>query len=410
VNDDAPPDGNGQTWATAYQHLQQALESAEPGEDPVQIWVAVGTYKPDQGTEVFSPGEREATFALRDKVEVYGGFAGTESTLLERAGLFEQTILSGDLDGYDNPEGEPNDPDRAENCYSVVTADIVESTARLDGFLITGGNANVAAHPNDIGGGMQTFIGSPLVKNCTFTKNFALAGGAGVVVEKSLITFEDCKFTSNLCTGGGVGAGMYVFELANVTLHRCEFRQNRGDASGGGIYIAGDSVVQGNGCEFWDNVSDNGDGGGIYLNGSSTRISQFINSVLVRNEATRGGGLYLWGTVADFVNVKYIGNQARGGGYASDGGAVYSRTFWGGFGSPYYYVDHINCLFDGNTAESQGGAVYHQGDRGYDPGPDDEYRYLNTFVSCTFASNRSEPPFPENDPECGGRGYPQRQR
>jgi len=40
VNDDAPPGGNGQTWATAYKYLQQALETANPGQ---QIWVAVGT-------------------------------------------------------------------------------------------------------------------------------------------------------------------------------------------------------------------------------------------------------------------------------------------------------------------------------------------------------------------------------
>jgi len=40
VNDNAPPGGNGQTWATAYQHLQQGLETANPGP---QIWVAVRT-------------------------------------------------------------------------------------------------------------------------------------------------------------------------------------------------------------------------------------------------------------------------------------------------------------------------------------------------------------------------------
>jgi len=84
VNDDAPPDGDGQTWATAYQHLQQGLESAEPGEDPVQIWVAQGVYTPTRRTD--ESDSRSATFRLKDRVQIYGGFAGTESTLEERAG------------------------------------------------------------------------------------------------------------------------------------------------------------------------------------------------------------------------------------------------------------------------------------------------------------------------------------
>ena len=46
VDDNASAGGDGTSWTSAHKYLQDALASAEYGDE---IWVAEGTYKPDQG-------------------------------------------------------------------------------------------------------------------------------------------------------------------------------------------------------------------------------------------------------------------------------------------------------------------------------------------------------------------------
>ena len=74
------PTGNdsnsGLAWNTAFATLQQALATATTG---AQIWVAAGTYYPDEGPSQTND-DRASTFSLKDGVAVYGGFAGTETS------------------------------------------------------------------------------------------------------------------------------------------------------------------------------------------------------------------------------------------------------------------------------------------------------------------------------------------
>ena len=67
--------GTGTSWSTAFNRLQDALKVADAGNE---IWIAGGTYNPDQGYCI-AGGDRTATFVLEDGVDLYGGFAGTES-------------------------------------------------------------------------------------------------------------------------------------------------------------------------------------------------------------------------------------------------------------------------------------------------------------------------------------------
>ena len=115
VNDDAPGANGGTSWANAFSDLQSALDTVEAGDE---IWVVAGTYRPRLRTDESDP--RSVTFQLRSGVAIYGGFAGTETTLAERAGLFEATILTGDLNADDalvaDPADLPVEPTRAENA------------------------------------------------------------------------------------------------------------------------------------------------------------------------------------------------------------------------------------------------------------------------------------------------------
>ncbi len=56
---------------------------------------------------------------------------------------------------------------------------MASSDAILDGFTITGGNANGSgAHTR--GGGMYNFGDSLMLFNCTFSRNLAITNGGGI--------------------------------------------------------------------------------------------------------------------------------------------------------------------------------------------------------------------------------------
>ncbi|MCZ6851762.1 MAG: hypothetical protein O7F17_08990, partial [Planctomycetota bacterium] len=71
----------------------------------------------------------------------------------------------------------------------------------LQGFTITGGNAD-GAFPDGAGGGMLNFSSSPTVTNCTFSGNNAALGG-GMEIFRSSPTVTNCMFSGNNADLGG---------------------------------------------------------------------------------------------------------------------------------------------------------------------------------------------------------------
>jgi len=67
-------DHDGRSWDTAFEHVQEGLDTAAIY--GCEVWVAEGTYTPG--------GTRDATFQLKEDIAVYGGFAGGESSRGER--------------------------------------------------------------------------------------------------------------------------------------------------------------------------------------------------------------------------------------------------------------------------------------------------------------------------------------
>ncbi|GAF99374.1 unnamed protein product, partial [marine sediment metagenome] len=186
---------NGTSWADAYNYLQDALYKPPSGGD--QIWVAEGTYKPDEdeGANV-DPNDRTETFQLINGVEIYGGFASSETSLDERDWQTNETILSGEIGAVGS----------SENSYHVVTGSGTDATAVLDGFTITAGKAN-GSYPHYCGAGMYNNSGSPTVVNCTFSGNSATGSGGGMYNNESSPTVTNCTFSGNEAEGDG--GGMY---------------------------------------------------------------------------------------------------------------------------------------------------------------------------------------------------------
>jgi hypothetical protein len=185
--------GNGSAWNNAYGSLQSAITAAQAGDE---IWVAAGTYKPTTGTD------RTASFTLKNNVAIYGGFAGTETALNQRNIASNATILSGEI----------GVAGIADNSYHVVSATGTISTplgnsSILDGFTITGGNANGTTGNQDDGGGMYVSGASPTLRNITFRDNNGVNGGALYNESGSNPVLIDTVFEYNTATTNSIIQG-----------------------------------------------------------------------------------------------------------------------------------------------------------------------------------------------------------
>src|SRR5690606_4092996 len=102
--------GSGNSWANAIPELADALKWARQNKDtdkwssenPLQIWVASGTYYPlyNAADGAFTTnGNQDNAFVVVKDVHLYGGFAGTETDTEARnlTNISNKTILSGDI-------------------------------------------------------------------------------------------------------------------------------------------------------------------------------------------------------------------------------------------------------------------------------------------------------------------------
>lgn len=86
---------NGSSWANAFTSLQGALAvvNANPA-NSYEVWVATGVYTP-------AAASLDSFRIERNNVQIYGGFAATETLRTQRDWSANLTILSGDIDGND---------------------------------------------------------------------------------------------------------------------------------------------------------------------------------------------------------------------------------------------------------------------------------------------------------------------
>jgi len=114
---------------------------------------------------------------------LFGGFVGTEVAQTQRNFTTNSTILSGEIGLLTTV---------SDNSHHVVIFNTASNITRLDGFIITAGNANLTAErtrpllppPTFLpismfnGGGIALDNGSsPIIINCKIINNDAITGG-----------------------------------------------------------------------------------------------------------------------------------------------------------------------------------------------------------------------------------------
>ena len=299
VRASAPAGGSGHSFASAFATLDAALAAAAGGDE---IRVAAGVYVPG------APGGRSSTFVLKAGVSLYGGFAGDNDAPESRDPATYPTVLSGDRAGDDEPAW----VNRADNCYRVLTATdpAIGPATVLDGFVVTGGNADGAIAD---GAGLYIAECEPTVRSCTFIENAAASptqdgrgGGVAIAcVSARSPRFESCRFEYNQ---GTFGAGVHAAGAGTDAVFReCRFLNNIAGA-GGGLYLegAGARVVN---CRLLSNGAVAGDGGAACRSGGSLRL---VNTEMAWNTAARHGGAVFAGCCGslEVVNCTIVGNYA----------------------------------------------------------------------------------------------------
>jgi uncharacterized repeat protein (TIGR01451 family) len=274
VDKDATSGANdGTSWANAYTTLQAALDVANANQyTNYEIWVAEGTYYPDEGGSHIANSQEEYFVIINNNVQLYGGFGGDETERTQRDWRAHPTMLSGDID---------QDGALTNNAYHVlyldgVTGPNITAATVIDGFTVTGGNAN-GADPHNNGGGLLCYghdsgrACSPTLANIAFIGNAAQSGGGG-------------------CFDGTNGQSSPT--LTNVT-----FRGNQASDTGGGMSVfcmAGTCTPQLTNVLFTGNKSISGGGGGMYLYDADS--ATLTNVTFSGNSAAdyKGGGLHFY--------------------------------------------------------------------------------------------------------------------
>lgn len=353
VDIDAVGMNNGSSWENAYNHLRDAIAASSSGDE---IRVAQGVYRPDRGGGV-TTGDRGATFHLVDNVALTGGYAGYGQPVPDaRNAAGYETVLSGDLAGNDAETTAVcnllSDPTRSDNCYNVVTGTDCSHTTVVDGFTITGGNANGTRDRDKYGGGVHD--GNLTLSHCRIVGNSAFnGGGVGCYGGGTLL---DSIVSGNCARSGG---GLYgVLKVADCTISgNCATQY-----SGGGMSILSDGATVTD-SEINDNSAFQ-NGGGLYVVWCNP---MFTRCTFARNSAAgSGGGIYVDGGTSggspNFHQCRIVGNTADG-----DGGGIHNRG--------YSLSKLNNCVFSGNIAGGKGGGMCDASNRG------------SSVVNCTLAHN-----------------------
>jgi len=277
VDKDATGPFTGTSWEAAFTRIQDGIDAAatvdSPGES-VEVWVAEGRYNEPRFLMMFGGhGQNVGSLQLQPGVAVYGGFVGTETVRGSRDWFVYETVI----DGSRSRGGLP--------AYHVI---IGADDAIIDGFTITGGEANLVYTDEESGGGMLNQFCSPTVANCTFLRNKAFYGGGGIANKGANPRIVNCRFYGN---DGGAHAGGVYNDQSSPLIVNCLFVGNH--AGEGGAMIgrrpAAPRVVN---CTF---VANQASIGGALLNPLGTEL---VNAILWANESTMGLGDQVYGAGA----------------------------------------------------------------------------------------------------------------
>lgn len=336
--------GDGSSWDNASGDLQKMIdELAESTPSQTgEVWVAAGTYTPQ--SQLISGTAYSASFRMRDGISVYGGFAGTESTKLERVkksampwDFQNPTILEaayynhGDLAWTNNKWTLTSDSRHVVWFAPMSGGTAFANVTTLDGVTIQGGYAQGGTGQDD----------------------FLTDRGAGVYMDGANAYLSNCIVRENYATGNG--GGVY---LKNGRVQTSLIYNNNADADGGAVYVENRGLVHRS--MLTNNSALNG--AGVYLyNGAEASSDDpdhpeylILSTCVVSNNTVRGngavycdkGGVLMQNTITNnecvtATDATDVNASQTGGIYVDEYALVLNSVLWnnqmqGGTNIPMY--------------------------------------------------------------------------
>jgi hypothetical protein len=220
------------------------------------------------------------------------------------------------------------------------------------------------------GGGVCMHGGT--IKNSIISHNITNNGGGGIQCQFTDILVENCQILNNSTYDYGWGGGLNVETSHKVTVKNCTFSGNQSIIGGAMSNTGPSGTLIVDSCLFYANSSVNytapatgnlykGVGGAVNLSRGYVSNSEFINntatigagarilnnvliehSVFNNNQATEDGGGVSFYQNGETRFCNFINNNAqRGGGAFLDNGGTVNA-----------------CVFDANTISGNGGGVF----------------------------------------------------
>jgi len=277
--------GSGTSWATAKKDIQNAIDLATAGD---QVWIKAGVYYPNASPNMTASTTVTATsplttrdyyIQLKDGVSIFGGFAGTETSLSQRNISDNSTYIDGDI-------GVPGD--KTDNCYHLMiyVGNYSTQGVTVDGFILRNGNATrlpASTDPNE-----ETFIFANGFNNPITRRN-----AGGIFVERGLNTnISNIVFENNECEV--FGAALYLRGNFGLTctynVINCYFVNNRLSASPYGVMCSNGGTVNCYNSVFYNNSCGTNGGDGVALNLIRTQ-NKIVNCTFAKNQSYTGSAL-----------------------------------------------------------------------------------------------------------------------
>ena len=222
------PTHQGDTWATAYRSLNEALAyfaglgTTEVGNKRLEIHVLEGDLWPRYAYTNLDP--KTATInipvmASGQTVEIYGGYRRdaadpTNNTVLPRSPLTYRSILNANHEGKVKSDG-------LYHCITVAAG----AKAVIDGFHVINGYAAGEAS-RQYGAGLLVHDGAEVtVSNCIFENNTAVEGAA-IDARNATLTMNNCVVNNNTNTTETEA----IINCPNLTMNHVTVANNEGAA------------------------------------------------------------------------------------------------------------------------------------------------------------------------------------
>ena len=317
------------------------------GSDQKYAVVGARNYQPSDG--------KDNSYVNLDHVQVNRNLGGTAGQQIATISLqsFKKVSVTNSI--FRNTTSGIGGAFRVQSCHEVVFKNnqFHKCTSGDAGGAVSVQRGGTTYIPTGTGRRTITFI------NNEFEGNIATnAGGALQIQDEDAsapvdVTIDNCNFKGNKSKGQG-GALYIANQDGNVKVTNTVFCNNSGLKYGGAFRIANNAkslLVEG--CYFGDNSCDaqaNALSIGIQKGKFDVKNCMFIHNQTTSSAGSdNGGAVNVESGYGDFTNCKFVGNTST-----KQGGAVFLA------GSAYKVTDgkfnFTNCLFESNKAKN-GGAI-----------------------------------------------------